>query len=371
VSAADPSPWTLRSLLKSATQLLESRGSSSPRVDAELLLGHAVGLDRTQLYMKLDRPVSVDEREAFRALIVRRAKLEPIAYILGERGFWQHTFRVDPRVLIPRPETELLVEHTLAFVGARRDAPWRIADIGTGSGAVAISLAAELPNARIVATDISAAALIVATENAEALGVRDRIAFMRGDALEPLTRRDARVDVLVSNPPYIAPEERGALSVDVAHFEPGEALFADAGGLAVVRRILAKAPNVVVPGGLVLIEHGTSQGVATRTLAHDLGAVSTIRDYSGHDRVLRVEVPGELPETLRIGPTHVPVETSNDAKPTVIAGAHAPASTEPAADTLSRDVLEDERALQELSSLERARREARLSGLPVINLERE
>lgn len=288
--------WTVLRLLDTTAELLAERGSPSPRADAQALLGHAVGMSKTELYMHAQRPVDEDEREVFRELVRRRASGEPVAYILGKAGFWTLDLTVDSRVLIPRPETEHLVDAALRFARQFDHRAWRIADVGTGSGALALALASELHESTILAVDVSAPALEVARENAQRTGLRDRVRFVRGDVLEPLGDREGVVDIVVSNPPYVADDDVD-LEPDVAAHEPAVALFAGPSGEAVIARLVTQAARALVPGGLLLVEHGRNQGASTRRMAEDAGfvEVATLRDYASHERVLYARRPGTAP----------------------------------------------------------------------------
>lgn len=283
-----------RELLKTTEDFFKSRGSHSPRTDADLLLCHVLGISRTTLYaMHLMRPLIPDEVDRYRELVKRRAKLEPIAYILGSKGFWKHDFAVDKRVLIPRPETELLVETATKALAARKDEPLRIVDVGTGSGCIACSLAVEFPQATVVAIDASADALEVAVANATTLGVRERVKCVRGDLLAPLLARGSKVDLIVSNPPYIGTGERERMDDDVKLHEPELALFAGRDGLDLIRRLVVEAAQLLEPEGYLFVEHGDQQGAATRALAEAAGLeqVTTLKDYSQLDRVLVARKP--------------------------------------------------------------------------------
>lgn len=313
--------WTVSALLRTTRDLLAQRGLESPRLDGELLLGHVLGLSRTQLYMYGDREVDTEQRDAFRELVRRRLRGEPIAYLLGRRGFWNLELRVDPRVLIPRPETEHVVEQVLAYTAGRKYAPWKIVDVGTGSGALALALASELPNATVVAIDASADALAVAAQNAELLGLRDRVKLVRGDLLEPIVRAGARVHIVVSNPPYVGEDDGAELEAGVRDHEPHMALFAGRDGLALIKRLLPQTAAVLEPGGLFVCEHGTAQGEAVRALAAPhFASVRTERDLAGHDRLLRAQAAGSLALPLDPAP-----------------GAEAPAIAEPEAPAVEVD----------------------------------
>lgn len=252
--------------------------SDSPRLDAELLLAHAGGLNRAQIFMRLHEPLAAATRTEFETLVARRARQEPVAYITGEKGFWTLTLKVTPAVLVPRPETELLVEWALQLL---RDRPRpRIADLGTGSGALALALAAEREDAQVSATDVSDEALAVARLNAQQLGLQ-RVAFHHGSWFGALP--EAHYDLIVSNPPYIARDD-GHLAA--LRHEPMLALTDGADGLNALREIVAGAPARLAPGGGLLLEHGYDQGAAVRALLADAGFVDieTRRDLGGHER---------------------------------------------------------------------------------------
>ena len=282
-----------RDLLKTTADFLQSRGSRSARLDADLLLCQVLGLSRTQLYMDLMRPLTTAEVDGYRALVKRRAKLEPIAYIAGTKGFWKHDFAVDKRVLIPRPETERIVEEAAKALAARKEEPLRIVDVGTGSGCIACSLAAEFPQATVVAIDASADALEVAAANATTLGLRERVKLVRGDLLAPLLARGSKVDLIVSNPPYTGTGERERMDEDVKLHEPELALFAGRDGLDLIRRLVVEAAQLLEPEGYLFVEHGDLQGPATRAIAEAAGLeqVVTLKDYSHLDRVLVARKP--------------------------------------------------------------------------------
>lgn len=288
-----PAPLPVREAVAAAAASLQRLGSPTGRLDADLLLASVLGVDRMGLIRDADRPLSDAERDAFRALIRRRMAGEPIAYILGNAGFWDIELAVDARVLIPRPDTERVVELALQHTARFEDADWRIVDVGTGSGALALALANALPRARVLAIDISADALEVARDNATRLGLRDRVKFVRGDLLEPLAARPQSVDIIVANPPYVADNDPD-LAADVAKFEPAVALYGGGSdGLDVVRRLLPAAARALAPGGLLLVEHGARQGAAVRAIAaQHFADPTTERDLARHDRVLVARAPG-------------------------------------------------------------------------------
>jgi release factor glutamine methyltransferase len=279
---SEPS-WTVRRVLGWTTQHFEKLGLDSPRLTAELLLAHVLHTSRVRLYTDLDRPLEAGELAAYRGLIARRAAGEPTSYLTGTREFYGRTFAVDPRVLVPRPETELLVEAVLQAVP--RDAEIRVLDLCTGSGCVGITLALERPRARVLATDASPGAVEVARANAAALGPADRFEARLGDLLAPV-EGEPPFDVVVANPPYVPTGELPTLSPEVRR-EPPLALDGGADGLDVVRRIAEEAPRRLVPGGLLALEIGDGQGPAVHSLleAAGYGSVRIERDLARHDRL--------------------------------------------------------------------------------------
>jgi release factor glutamine methyltransferase len=259
--------WTIRKVLTWTTQHFEKRGVDAPRLTAEVLLAHVLRVGRVRLYVDLDRPLEKGELAAFRALIERRMAGEPTQYLTGVREFYNRPFKVDPRVLIPRPETELLVEAALHALP--RDAPGRALDVCTGSGCIAISLAAERPQATVLATELSADACALARENAQALEVADRVTVLQGDLFAPLPP-DARFQVVVSNPPYNDTGEIQTLSPEVRR-EPHLALDGGPDGLVLLRRVVEGARRFLEPGGLLALEIGETQGAAVKELLQAAG----------------------------------------------------------------------------------------------------
>ncbi len=260
-------------------------GNEDSLSDAEALLCAVTGQTTASLIAAAEEPVPEREAEAFQSLLERRVRGEPVAYLLGQKEFWSLTLTVTPDVLIPRPETELLVEEALAH--AARHAVATLLELGTGSGAIALALAGELPHCAIVATDISPAALQVAERNRQKL--RQKLApgaveFCPGDWFHAVPGR--RFDLIVANPPYIAPGDRHLRQGDVC-FEPGAALVSPPDGLADLTRIIAGAPGCLNPGGLLLVEHGYDQAPAVRGLfkQNRFVAITTRRDLAGNERV--------------------------------------------------------------------------------------
>jgi release factor glutamine methyltransferase len=274
--------WTIREVLEWAAQDFAARGIESPRLDAELLVAKALETDRVGLYLDLNRPLVDQERNAIRPLVARRRDREPVAYILGHRDFWGRRFEVTPDVLIPRPDTETLVEHALECIP--EDAGCRVLDVGTGSGAIAVTIAAERPLARVTATDISDAALKVASQNAETLAVASRIRFERADLL----CGDERYDIIVSNPPYIAQAEIAGLQPEVREHEPLSALEAGEDGLDVVRALLAAGVTATDAGAQMLIEVGIGQAPSVVALASEHSEWESVSVHLDLNRIERV-----------------------------------------------------------------------------------
>lgn len=251
-----------------------------PRLDARLLMQHLLGITHAQFLADPDRRLSGEEVEAFMTLVLRRERGEPVAYLVGEKDFYSRSFKVTPDVLIPRPDTELIV--TLALKQLKTRVWPRVLDLGTGSGAIAVTIACEHPEAAVLAVDVSPAALAVARENAARLG--GKVVFVESDWFAALP--DERFDLIVANPPYVAARDPH-LSQDGLPFEPDLALTDGADGLSCIRRIVAEAPTHLVTDGVLLIEHGYDQAEAVRALlaAGSFAEISTWQDLSGNDRV--------------------------------------------------------------------------------------
>jgi release factor glutamine methyltransferase len=275
--------WTVRRVLEWTRQHFDKQDVDEPRLTAEQLLAHTLQIGRVKLYVDLERPLSKDELAAYRGLIQRRLTGEPTQYLMGHKDFYGRRFTVDPRVLIPRPETELLVEAVLRELPA--ETPRRVLDLCTGSGCIAITVAAERPQASVWATDVSPEALAVARLNAEALSVSGRLTFFEGDLFAPLPA-DARFDVIVGNPPYVKTGELATLQREVQK-EPRLALDGGADGLDLVRRIATDAVARLKAGGLLALEIGEDQGEAVRSVLVRAGChdVRIEKDLSRHDRL--------------------------------------------------------------------------------------
>jgi release factor glutamine methyltransferase len=269
---------TVRQLLGHGRQLLQ--GTSQGSLEAEILLAHALGVSRAWLYANGEQAAPPDAEKRFLELAGRRAAGEPVAYLTGLREFWSLPLKVTPDVLIPRPETELLVEIALERLPA--GTPFRVADLGTGSGAVALAIASERPLCEVHATELSPAALAVARKNA-ALLPHGRVCFHGGSWFEPL---EGCFDLVVSNPPYVAEGDRHLAQGD-CRFEPRAALTPGGDGLSAIKAIASDAPGYLVPGGCLAFEHGYDQGAAARALLEELGFVKiqTRQDLEMRDRV--------------------------------------------------------------------------------------
>lgn len=271
-----------------ATALLRSGGVETPRLDAECLLAFLLGSDRLHLYAAIEERLPCAVREAYRRLISRRQAREPLAYLTGTKEFWSLSLKVTPAVLIPRPETEILVETALSRL--KQLATPVIGDVGTGSGAIAVAMAKMLPCARVYATEISRDAIAVARENANAHGVEGQIVFLQGDLLEPLLAQGliGQCDLIVSNPPYIATNELALLPPEV-HYEPVEALNGGPDGLDCHRRIIGETSVLLRPGGWLGLEIAPDKASSLMRLLRDQGRftdVAIIRDLSGLQRVI-------------------------------------------------------------------------------------
>jgi release factor glutamine methyltransferase len=278
--AADPRQ-TVSDVLHTATTLL-TRTSDSPRLDAELLLEHVTGLTRTQFLAVPERELPVQAAWSFQQLVKRRMQGEPIAYIRGHQEFWSLLFEVTPAVLIPRPETELVVERALTHIAANEEC--RILDLGTGSGAIALAIASERPLARVTAIEQSKDALAIATRNAARLQIA-RVNFVQSNWYSALVDADA-FELIVSNPPYVATDDP-ELQQQVRRFEPNAALIPGSSGLEALRAIIEGAPARLVPGGWLVLEHGWKQSPYVRDLLVRSGFthVRSHADLAGHERV--------------------------------------------------------------------------------------
>jgi release factor glutamine methyltransferase len=279
--------WSVLAILRTTTSFLEERGVSEPRLSAEHLLADVLDCRRLDLYLRFDRPLSPDEVESYRSRVRRRLAGEPVQYITGVAGFRGLELAVDPRVLVPRPETERLVAEVLEWArakaarGAAPAAGWRILDLGTGSGAIACALALELEGARlVVGSDRSRPALEVARANAARVGA-GRVAWVEADGLSAF-RVAAAFDAIVCNPPYVAETDRSALPAEVRDWEPAEALFAGPEGTEAIARVVREAPEHLAADGLLAIEIGDRQEPAVRRMVEQVPALELLGGYQDH-----------------------------------------------------------------------------------------
>lgn len=276
--------------LVSASQRLNGAGCENPRLDAQVLLAHVLGADRTWLFAHHDHPLAADQAEAFTDLVARRIRREPVAYLLGRKEFYGLDFVVDERVLIPRPETEMLVDFLLAHVQADAKRTFVVADVGTGSGAIAVTTAVHAPNTRIYGLDISPDALAVAQENGRRLAPKAHLDFLPSDLLAALPEP---ADVIVANLPYVTDAEYTDLQPEIREYEPQLALTAGDKGLDVIKRLLSQVRKHLKPNGLVLLEIGHEQGESVKQLAEEMRPrpqfVGLRQDYSGHVRMVTIE----------------------------------------------------------------------------------
>lgn len=277
----------LNELLNKAASILKQQGADTPRLDAEVLLAYCLGTNRAGLYARSHTEPGDDALGKYLSLVERRGNGEPVAYLTGVKEFMGLDFLVTPAVLIPRPETELLVETALEVVKQKNIARPVLADVGTGSGAIAVSLAAALPGAVVFAVDISPEALEVARRNAEKHGVADRVVFARGDLLNPLPGTAAGgVDVLAANLPYIPSGEMGGLMPGVARFEPWTALDGGEDGLSFYRRLVPMAEKFLRPGGTLLMETAPGQAELLARWPGEYWTTQILKDYAGRARLV-------------------------------------------------------------------------------------
>lgn len=287
---AQTEAWTVGRLLGWTTDYLKAHGADNPRLDAEVLLAEALGCERIELYATFDAVPGEAPRTAFRQLVRRRAEGTPVAYLVGRREFYSLSFRVTPEVLIPRPETELLVVALLDLARSRPPGqPVLIADVGTGSGIIAVCAAKNIPDAEVTAVDISPAALKVAEGNATEHGVAERIEWLQSDLFASVPD-EQQFDFIVSNPPYVTTAEMETLSKDVKEFEPRGALEAGPKGTEVIERLVEQAAERLVPGGWLLIEIGPSINDAARAVIESDSRFElspTIKDLALLPRILQ------------------------------------------------------------------------------------
>lgn len=286
--------WSVVDLLDWTTKYFQQHDIPNPRLDAEVLLGHLLEKSRLQLYLHFEMPVFQEHLIPFRELIKKRIAHTPVSYLTNRKEFMSLDFYVDERVLIPRPETEQLVETILT---TETENFQRLLELGTGSGAIATSLAVQQPKWDIVATDIAESALTVARKNAEIHACAAQIKFLSGDLFEPIAamiaNENVRFDWIVCNPPYIKNTERDTLSPDVRDHEPEIALFAGDDGLDIIRRLIAEAPKYLAPAGKLILEIGATQANTVRTLLDAESAYAMyelFKDYAGKERIVLASV---------------------------------------------------------------------------------
>jgi len=283
--------WQIKDLLKVSTDYLKDKGIENPRLNAEVLLAHQLKVDRMGLYLNFDQPLTDNELSIYRSLIKRRIVHEPLQYITGIQEFWSLSFSVDCHVLIPRPETEIIVEQaiSLAKTCKQKEESLKILDLGTGCGAISIALAKEIPRALIWATDISDDALCVARQNAVTHGVADRVAFCQGDLWEPFLKRDIRFDMIVSNPPYVSSKEYNDLPPEVRDYEPRQALDGGEDGMVYLEKIIRGAHSFLNLGGWIILEMAPWQTQTALDIMAQTGRYqqeARVEDYSRHYRVV-------------------------------------------------------------------------------------
>jgi release factor glutamine methyltransferase len=297
--------WTIKDILKATTDYFKGKGIENPRLDAEVLLAHQLKSDRLSLYLNLDKPLTKDEISGYRTSVKRRVQREPLQYITGIQEFWSLEFVVGPQALIPRPESEMLVEQALCLLketGKERGYAPSILDVGTGCGALAVSLACEMEHAKIQATDISSTALELARLNAEKHGVIDRFEFLEGDLLKPLENLEKGFDVILSNPPYVASEEFEALPPEVRDYEPRLALDGGKGGMRYVERLIREAADYLIPGGWLLVEMAPHQTRESLKLVKQTGAYGEMRRKKDYDHRYRIVAAQKSESPLGAGP---------------------------------------------------------------------
>ena len=274
-------------ILNESTKALEAADIPSARLDAEVLLSFCLGCDRLEFYKNPDMTISETQLAAFRNLIARRLQWEPVAYITGRKEFWSFALEVNNSVLIPRPDTEIIVEEALNIYRKIDSSEIKILDIGTGSGAIALALALEITGAKVVATDISIAALNLAQKNAATLGLKEKIDFRQGNLFEPV---DGLFDIIVSNPPYISAQDYEKLPAGVKDYEPQDALWPGKSGLEFYEKLIYQAAGFLQKNGWLLLEIGAKQEAGVRGIMEASGFYDSIemrRDYAGLPRVIK------------------------------------------------------------------------------------
>ncbi len=290
-----PHKWTIKDLLEVTTDYLRNKNIDQPRLSADILLAHVLKVDRVKLYIDFDQPVNERELNRYRALIRRRVNREPIQYITGVQEFWSIEFSVTPKVLIPRAESEVLVEQVISLVKNKKVTQIkqpRILDLGTGSGAIAVSIAKELKEASVWASDISHDALDMAKSNAKKSCVEDKITFIQGNLWQPFRDQSVLFDIIVSNPPYIPSEDFDSLAPEVRDYEPRQALDGQEEGMFYIRRIILEGSKYLQGGGWLLVEMDPGQIEKASALAkkeNQFLGIHCVKDYSNHYRVLMAQ----------------------------------------------------------------------------------
>jgi release factor glutamine methyltransferase len=282
-----PEQWNIRRLITWATEYLDGYGVESPRLSAELMLGRVLCLERLQLYLRFDQPLEPDELAAFKQLLLRRRSHEPMAYIMGSREFYGLEIKVGPGVLVPRPETEHLVEEGLKAIQAI-ERP-RILDLCTGSGCVALALAHERKDAQVVGVDISKEALTFAQRSADKLELGQHVQWLVGDLYDPLAATGGFFNLITANPPYVREDEWPALSAEIREFEPRQALVSGDSGLELIGQIIAGSRAFLKPFGVLLLEVGSGQSETVLNIASQTGIfekLSVVKDLAGVERVV-------------------------------------------------------------------------------------
>jgi len=282
--------WTIQKLLNWTTKYFTDKGIESPRLSAEMLLASVLSMQRIELYTNFDRTVAKEDLNTLRSLVKRAAQNEPVAYLLGKTEFYSLEIKVTPDCLIPRPETELLVERAIEFLRSRTG-PQLICDLCTGSGCIAIAIAKNVPNTNIIATDICDAALKVATENIKNHQMQNRIKLLCGDLFDPIIPQldTAEFDLIVCNPPYVSAAEFDSLAANVKDYEPKSALYAGSDGLDIYRRIAERIDKFLKPDAALILEIGYAQGNAVSELLEKTNCFTQIKiekDYHNNDRIV-------------------------------------------------------------------------------------
>jgi len=293
--------WTIKKLLNWISDYFADKGLDAPRFRGEMLLAHVLDTKRIELYTNFDQPVSASKLDQLRDLVKRASRGEPISYLIGRTEFYSLTLKVTPDCLIPRPETELLVERSIELLRHRKGSQL-IGELCTGSGCVAVAIAKNFPQANIIAADSSEKALSVAADNVQMHSLADRVKLLRGDLFEPVIAElgERKFDLLVSNPPYVTDEEFENLDPGVKDYEPPTALRGGPDGLGIIRRIINQSADFLKPDGILMLEIGYRQGPQVRKLISDTGLFGNVqiqKDLSGHDRIAIAEMPRSAPSS--------------------------------------------------------------------------